>query len=222
MSADVRSTSLADLLANAAHGHPPAADGAVTVVDPPPGPVRGVLAFTAHHVIALGLDAAEVRARLPEGDFIAPTGPAFLGWASERLGVDPGPLDAVLVTFGGEAVPGLRLVPSEERSHPRVARAMRYRTDVRVFEDEGHRGLLLIGRGLAGRWEVAFEVEPGARGHGLGRGLAAAARSVVPSGEPLFAQVTPGNVASLRALLAAGYAPVGSEVLFPKPVEPGR
>jgi hypothetical protein len=221
MSADVRATSLADLLSNAARGRPPAADGAVTVLDPPPGPVRGVLAFTAHHVVALGLDPDAVRARLPGGDLIAPTSPAFLTWAAERLGADPGPVDAVLVTFGGEAVPGLRLVPSEEASHPRVERAMRYRTDVRVFEDEGRRGLLLIGRGLAGRWEVAFEVEPGARGHGLGRGLAAAARAVVPAGEPLFAQVTPGNAASLRALLAAGYVPVGSEVLFPKPVVAG-
>jgi hypothetical protein len=209
-------SSVSEVLMAAAAGRPPPADGGVTILEPPPGRMRGVLAFTAHHVVALGLEADEVRARLPAGDLVAPTGPAFLEWASERLGVAPGPVDAVLVTFGGEAVPGLRLVPWAGDGHPRVERARAYRDDVRAFGDEDGRGVLTIGRGLAGRWEVAFEVEPGARGHGLGRGLAAAARALVPAGEPLFAQVTPGNVASLRALLAAGYVPVGSEVLFPK------
>jgi hypothetical protein len=211
-------SSVSEVLMAAAAGRPPPADGAVTILAPPPGRVRGVLAFTAHHVVALGLDPDEVRGRLPAGDLTAPTGPAFLVWASERLGVAPGPVDAVLVTFGAEAIPGLRLVPWAGNDHPRVERARAYRDDVRAFGEEGGRGLLTIGRGLAGRWEIAFEVEPGARGHGLGRGLAAAARALVPVGEPLFAQVTPGNVASLRALLAAGYVPVGSEVLFPKPV----
>jgi hypothetical protein len=37
---------------------------------------------------------------------------------------------------------------------------------------------------------------------------------LAPRGEPLFAQVAPGNAASLRAFLAAGYRPVGAEVLF--------
>jgi len=36
------------------------------------------------------------------------------------------------------------------------------------------------------------------------------------SGEPLFAQVAPGNAASLRAFLAAGFVPIGAEVLFPR------
>jgi RimJ/RimL family protein N-acetyltransferase len=30
----------------------------------------------------------------------------------------------------------------------------------------------------------------------------------------VFAQVAPGNAASLRAFLAAGFRPIGSEVLF--------
>jgi hypothetical protein len=44
--------------------------------------------------------------------------------------------------------------------------------------------------------------------------MADAARTFGPPAEPLFAQVTPGNAASLRAFLAAGYRPIGSEVLF--------
>ena len=65
--------------------------------------------------------------------------------------------------------------------------------------------MLIVGPGVAGRWEMAFEVTPAARGRGLGRGLAAAASTLVPDGEPVFAQVAPGNPSSLRACLAAGY-----------------
>ena len=68
---------------------------------------------------------------------------------------------------------------------------------------------------MAGRWEVALEVEPGYRGKGLGRELAAAARHLVPEGTPLWAQIAPGNAASVRAFLAAGFRPVGAEALLP-------
>ena len=40
------------------------------------------------------------------------------------------------------------------------------------------------------------------------------ARRVAGPGAILFAQTAPANVPSLRALLAAGFAPVGSEALF--------
>ncbi|MBA2279920.1 MAG: hypothetical protein H0W25_01600 [Acidimicrobiia bacterium] len=37
----------------------------------------------------------------------------------------------------------------------------------------------------------------------------------MPAGEPLFVQVAPGNVPSLRAVLATqAYSPVGAELLF--------
>ena len=87
---------------------------------------------------------------------------------------------------------------SRQRDHPRVVRALRYREDVRVWRTPDGGGHVLIGRGLAGRWEMAFEVEPSARGVGLGRRLAAAAASLVPAGEAAWAQVSPGHPASLR------------------------
>jgi RimJ/RimL family protein N-acetyltransferase len=59
-----------------------------------------------------------------------------------------------------------------------------------------------------------MEVDPAARGRGLGTALAAAAPALVPDGAPLWAQVATANTASLRAFLAAGYRPVGAEVLF--------
>ena len=76
---------------------------------------------------------------------------------------------------------------------------------------------MILGRGLAGRWEVAFEVPPELRNRGNGRALATAARHLLPDDRPAWAQCAPGNAASLRALLAAGYLPVGSEVLLTSP-----
>lgn len=57
-------------------------------------------------------------------------------------------------------------------------------------------------------------VAPLARARGLGRALAAAARRFVPPDQPVYAQVSPRNVASVRAVLGAGYAPIGAEVLY--------
>jgi GNAT superfamily N-acetyltransferase len=140
----------------------------------------------------------------------APLGARFLAALADRDGCEPGVLDAVLVAAPMPA-DGLELFPAEV-DHPRVERAQLHRSDVRVWTTSDGCGLLTVGRGVAGRWEVSLEVDPAARGHGLGTALARAARSFVP--EPLWAQVAPANVASLRAFLAAGYRPVGAEVLF--------
>jgi GNAT superfamily N-acetyltransferase len=203
------------LLRDAALGTPPAADGVVEVWPAPAGAVDAVLAFTAHHVVAAEVDPDLVAARLPDGDLTAPTSPGFLGWLGERLGSHPGSLDVVPAAGGLGGTPPLELtaVVDPER-HPRVARALRYRGDLRVWTDREGAGVLVLGRGLAGRLEVSFEVDPARRNRGLGRGLVAAARHLVPPGEPLFAQVAPGNAASLRVVEAAGFRPIGAEVLF--------
>ena len=52
------------------------------------------------------------------------------------------------------------------------------------------------------------------RGTGLGTALARAARALLPAGIPLAACVSPANVPSLRALLAAGFDPVGSVQVY--------
>lgn len=46
------------------------------------------------------------------------------------------------------------------------------------------------------------------------RSLLADTLGLVPAGEPVFAAVTPGNARSLRAFLACGFVPIGSEVLM--------
>lgn len=143
---------------------------------------------------------------------------AFLTWLGKQLRAEPGTIDAVLVAHPGWASPkALTLEPADGREvdrHERVKRARAFRSEVEVHTDADQRGLVVLGRGLAGRLEVSIEVHPEHRGRGLGADLARAALKLVPEGEPLFAQVAPGNVASLRAFLAAGYRPIGSEVLF--------
>lgn len=207
---------LAAVLDGAARGVLPPADGAVRVLGSPGGRADAVVAFTGHLVVAADVDPDEVGARLAPGDFSAWLAPPFLSWLGERLGTRPASHDAVLVATGvaGDAPVGLEEVAGLD--HPRAARASRHRDGVRVFVADGGEGVLAVGRGLAGRYEVAFEVEPGARNAGLGRRLAAAARRLVPAGTPLWAQVAPANAASLRAVTAAGYVPVCAEVLFPR------
>ena len=201
---------LAGILAEAARGRPPPADGTVVVTGPPPGRASAVVAFTAHHVIAAAVGDGAARARLPEGDLGAPMGAEFLMWLGGRIGATPGTLDVVLAATGtGD---GAALPPIDAAPHPRVGRAVRYRDDVAVFGSDD--GIVVLGRGLAGRREVAVDGAPEHRGRGAGRRLAAAARALTPAGEPLFAQVAPGNAASVRAFLAAGYRPIGAEVLF--------
>ena len=146
-------------------------------------------------------------------------GAPFLAWLGGRLGAMPGTLDVVLAARAGAGAPPF---PDELReialdlAHPRLSRALRYRTDVRAWEPADRSGVLVVGRGLAGRWEAAFEVSGSSRGRGLGRTLAAVSMLAVPRGERVFVQVAPGNAASLRAVLAAGFHPIGAEVLFLK------
>lgn len=73
---------------------------------------------------------------------------------------------------------------------------------------------MTIGRGLPDRWEAGFEVDPPHRGRGLRRALTCASRHLIPSEEAIFMQVAVGNVAPLRAILAAGFVQVASEILF--------
>ncbi len=207
------------LLRDAARGVFPPADGSVRVVGPPPGSADAVVAFTAHHVIAADVSPDAVLERLAPGELGAPMNARFLAWLADSLGSAPGSLDVVLTAFGiagGE--PAVELVRRDTlANHPRVARAIRYRDDLAVYADREERGVVIVGRGLARRWEVSLELDPAYRGIGLGRSLAEAVRELVSADEVLFAQVAPGNAASLRAFLAAGFRPIGAEVLFPRP-----
>jgi GNAT superfamily N-acetyltransferase len=206
---------LLEVMLDAAAGRPPPPDGSVELLPPPPGPVHAVLTFTAHSYVAAPVSSERLRAHLRPDYPGATTEPGFLAWLAAELGRRASQIDMVMAASPLDGAPPVDLDPRDDlAAHPRVARANRYRDQLHVFASRDGGGMLLLGRGLAGRCEVAFEVEPGHRGRGLGRALATAARHLAPPAEPLFAQVTPGNVASVRALLAAGYAPLASEVLL--------
>jgi GNAT superfamily N-acetyltransferase len=200
---------LAVLLDDVAAGRFPPADGNVTFLPPPAPRDAGVIGFTAHAVIFTDADPAWVRAQLPAGDLSAPLSPAFLQALCARTNREAHTIDMLCVAPPRPGPPGIALTPEPDPAHPRIARALRYRDDVRAWRADG--GVVLIGRGVAARWEASIEVDPGRRGGGLGRALAAAARHLVPDGAPLWAQIFPANAASVRAFLAAGFRPVGAE-----------
>lgn len=206
------------LLTEAAAGRPLVAPGELALL-PRSAPPYAVLGFPGRHVIAAPIEEEIVHARLKQGDLSQPMSAGFLLFLAGWLGAEPGTLDVLLAARGAPSAPSaVELWPREDLvEHPRVQRAARYRFDLAVYATnagDDPEGIVAIGRGLAGRHELAFEVAPRARGQGLGRRLAAAARGLVPGGAPLFAQVAPANSSSLRAVLAAGFRPIGSEVLF--------
>ncbi|WP_377267383.1 GNAT family N-acetyltransferase [Peterkaempfera sp. SMS 1(5)a] len=210
--------SLGEILDAAARGQFPPPDGTVTVVPQPSPRTAGVLSFCAHAVVFTDADPQWVRDTLaadPGDPLSAPLCPPFLGALSARTGRLVGNIDMVVQTSPLPGPPPLALQPIDDPDHPRVARALRYRDDVRVWAADG--GVAVLGRGLAGRWEASVEVDADARGRGLGRALALALRHLVPDGGPLWAQIAPGNAPSVRAFQAAGYRPIGAEALLVRP-----
>jgi RimJ/RimL family protein N-acetyltransferase len=207
---------LAAMLDAAARGSFPPADGRVDVLPPPPGRADAMIGFTGHFALAAPIDPAAVTARVPPGDFSVPMSPPFLTWVAEQLRTRPTTFDALLAAFGtGAGVPAW-LHEVEDSDHPRVQRASRYRTDMRLFTADTEDAVLVVGRGICGRWEIGYEVDEHARNAGLGRRIVRAARDVVPEGEVVWAQVAPGNAASMRSTLGGGFSPVAAEVLFPR------
>jgi GNAT superfamily N-acetyltransferase len=206
---------LRTLLSDAARGRPPEADGSIDVLPAPEGARAALLTFTAHLVISADIGVDQITEWVTPGDFVSWNAPEFVTWLAERVGGRPGSHDVVLVAPGERRAPSIELRPqSPPPDHARVRRASRSRADVSAWTESRERAVLVIGRGLAGRYELALEVGPDWRGRGLGRAIAATARGLVPESEPLFAQVSPANAAALRALLAAGFTPIGAETLF--------
>jgi GNAT superfamily N-acetyltransferase len=203
---------LSTLVDAAARGTCPPPDGRVETLPQPPGPAMAVVAFTAQHVVATTAPEAWIRERLPDGDLLAPMSARFLFDLEGRLARRCNGVDVVLAARGRDGP--TELVEATRDHHPRVVRARAHRDDVRVFTDTDAVATVVLGRGVALRQEVAIEVDPLMRGRGVGRRMLEQARSLVGAGGVLFAQTAPGNAASLRALPAAGFAPIGSEALF--------
>lgn len=178
----------------------------------PPGLAMAVVGFAGHHVVASAAPEPWVREQLPDDDLLTPMSPRFLAALGAKLGRRDDGVDVLLAAKGLSGKPALQ--ETKQGEHPRVARANAHREDVHVFEDPTGNAVVIVGRGLAQRSEVAVEVAPHARGRGIAKHAFREARRLVSPEGILFAQTAPANAASLRALLAAGFRPIGSEVLF--------
>jgi RimJ/RimL family protein N-acetyltransferase len=117
---------------------------------------------------------------------------------------------------GRRGVPPVLVNRPDLASHPRAALAADLRASPRIlgYQDPGRSALVTVSAGIAGLTELSFELEPGHRGQGGGATLVQDALSAVPAGQLALAAVAPGNAASFRTLLAAGFAPLGSLQLF--------
>jgi hypothetical protein len=207
---------LAVMIAGVAEGRFPAPDGGWHRVPPWRDGLEGVVSFTAHSVLAVGPDVPD--------SWLEELGADGLGGADHprlitALAGPGGWIDCLdmLLTSHGTGGDGTGLVDRGDLAgHPRAQFAARIRERRRVlgYADRGRSALVVLSTGLAGLTELSFELEPGRRGGGQAADLIRAALACVPRGELVVAAAAPGNVASVRALLTAGFTPVGSVQLW--------
>jgi hypothetical protein len=222
---------LAVLITDAAAGRFPPVDGGWQRVPPWRPGLEGIVAFTGHAVLALAPDVTDER--------LAGFGVNGLGGAHDPrlIAALAGPdgwiasLDVLLAGHGtghpgaagadpagaGPASAGPRLVDRPDlAAHPRLLFAAQIRDQPRIlgYPDLGRSALAVVSRGLGGLTELSFELELQRRGTGSGAILISDAMSTIPAGQLVIAAIAPGNAASLRAALTAGFVPLGSTQLF--------
>jgi hypothetical protein len=206
------------MIAAAAAGQFPAADGGWQRVPPWRQGLEAVVAFTGHAVFAVAPD-------IPDSLLVALGADGFGGAHDPRLVTalaGPGAwidsLDMLMACHGtgSEGAPPALADRPDLATHPRARFAAELRRQPRLlgYHDQRRCALAIVSRGIAGLTELSFELEPGRRGTGGGARLVSDALTVIPSGQVVVAAVAPGNAASVRALLAAGFVPLGSLQLF--------
>jgi hypothetical protein len=228
----------------AAEGTFPAVDGIVEVMPLFDGsPHVYILELTGHAYVMTNHTQAELQAVGADGygGVMHPNVLNFLAGSHIQTGthtqgtMHSGTMDQINVAQGaqigchdallvakGTGAPGLLsggahldgLLPHRLHldHHPRVGYAKVRRRNVQVYADD--RGLVTLGRGIADRWEISVEVDPANRVSGNARALINDALSHIPSDQWCYAEVSPGNAASLRAFLAAGWIPIGAEIII--------
>jgi hypothetical protein len=208
---------LAEIIQDADAGRFPAADGGWSRVPTWRDGVEGIVCFTGHAVLAVSSDVSHERiAELGADGFGGAAHPRLLcglagpgGWIGSQ--------DALLAGHGTGDGTETGLVPRPDlSSHPRAQYAASIRETPRTYgyQDPARSAVAILSTGLAGLTELSFELEPDRRGGGQATGLIRAALAILPAGELVVAAATPGNAASVRALLAAGFTPLGSVQLL--------
>ncbi|HWB65548.1 MAG TPA: hypothetical protein VG708_01800 [Mycobacteriales bacterium] len=187
-------------------------DGWFRVVPPYGDGLEAIVAFTGHAVVATALPTSDLASVGADG-----LGGAMHPAVQQLIAGPRGVIGVHDTTLVGRGLGGGRLPRRDDLAdHPRVRHAMTIRTDVQVYGDD--RGLVTLGRGLAGRCELSIELAPELQGGGHGSGLLRDGLGLLPDGEVVFAAVAPGNARSLRLFLRAGFRPIASEVI----IRPGR
>lgn len=201
---------LTEVLVAASSGSFPPVDGVVDVLPPDDHGTEAIVEFTGHTYV-LTTRAAGDDLFLGVDAFGGATSPRFV--VALAGDAEIGSHDAVLTRAGGADVPSLTETDRYD-DHPRVRRARRHRRAVSVMGDE--RGVVTIGRGLVDRVELSVELSSDwpDRSAGAGRALILAGLATLSEEQVVFAQIAPGNAASLRAFLACGFRPIGSEILI--------
>lgn len=226
---------LATIIADAAAGRFPPPDGGWRRVPPWRPGLEGIFSFTGHAVLALAPDITDDRlAGLGVDGFGGAQDPRVVtAIAGPAAWIDS--LDVLLVARGtgaGDAAgpagggpepaaDGRLTARPDLAGHHRAQFAARIRDRRLVlgYPDRQRSAVVVASTGLAGLTELGFELEPDRRGTGAGPALVSDALSALPAGQLVIAAVAPGNAASLRAVLAAGFRPLGSMQLFRRQAE---
>jgi hypothetical protein len=197
----------------AATGAYPPVDGRFERHDPDRPGTAAIVEFTGHSFVLCD-EPHEVLAAAGADGFGGASHPAVTQLLAGAHGTI-GSHDAVLVAPGTRPATGIDPLPvrTDLDEHPRVIRAREHRDGVVVHGDA--EGFVTIGQGLVGRTEISVELlgDHGHHGRGHGRRLIASGLDLIPPTEWVWAQVAPGNAASLRAFLACGFVPVAAETL---------
>jgi hypothetical protein len=199
-----------EILESAAEGRYPPVDGLVELLPRfSDSPHECVVEFTGHAYVLSDVSQQDFD-RLGADGFGGVVQPEVLRSLAGRNGWI-GSHDVLLCQRGLGRANALAL-RTDLDDHYRVQHARVLRREVKVFGDE--RGLVTLGRGVADRTEISIEVAQTDRSKGFARSLLADAIGLVDEGAWCFAEVSPGNAASLRAFLAADWKPIGAEVVY--------
>lgn len=193
------------------------ADGGFTRVSPWAPHVQGIVSFPGHAVFAISYDVTDatlVDLGVDGGEgahdprvICELAGPR--GWI--------GSLDILLLGVGTGNAGGDALVSRPDLAKlPIVERTRRTCQNLQVLgnSDPAVQDVVVIAHGVAGVRQIAVDVGPERAGRGQAATVIAQALAGVPEGELVVVTVPAGRAPALRALLRAGFTPVGSIQLF--------